>query len=1814
MYRNMSKYGKGSGSGGSSYNDVTAKQQRPVVNIPTTMTSDGGGGLDDDYDYTQAYSEEQQQHGATTPTPTSASARGVQQNQYYQPTNTNYYTEQNEEEEDDDLQEYDANEQNDNNNYDDNNNINNNNNDNDNFIPVHETEETIHYDATNVIDSLVANHNKNNGQEQQQHHPPQQEEEQEPPGDTIFDNEQLEQLQIEAERLKATGNKHMASQEYIAAYHAYSAALQLSPIGPNSHIYLSNRSAALLSLKRYSSAAIDAKRAIALAPTFGKAHARLGQSLYFLKDYQNAVLAYQDAILYEPDNVVTRAYLEKAQQKLYKQQQQEAQQQPAGNGIPTSSGTSIRSDDTTSIVSPSTTNTIQNSITTDPMEQHHTMIQHPYTSTNPSTRAALLQSVHPEDDEDDNDKDGVGDEKGPVQKTHGSNDQQAMNTSMNTTTTSLIQQQNYDDPEFVEAIRIQQRANQFLVTKQYRQAIEEYTAALFLVPDDVQLSPDLHLGRAHALNGSRRHESARNDALLALKLQPNSPAAYSTLAKSLFYLKDYNGAIVAFDNCNSLLPDGETLGLFDQAYYEKAQRALEEEESSLSNAGKVSTPNRNMNRSFQSNSTTSGTNSVAVPKLPPPRFVPREEAIQLQATTPPARAMPKEWPSQSSVSPHIPLRCGPERTITFISEALGLKLNRGSDGIVRVLSVADSNDPNNVHILRQGTIEAGDIIREAAGVDIRRPITNVMWGDTVALLRMAPRPITMIVASELSPTPHSVVLEQQRANSNSNTKNDGATADISPIVRPSPSSGDEKVQKNRNDLTVTNETTEQINDLELITPSTGIVDNAEDEDIVEYEDESPDTGNVPKETSDPTEETNNDVVEGKNMKQPSDTNDENIVVVVADNDDDDDDGIESVDDEPSPSSVVLPVKKKATKVLDQSSSPIDQEIVFDTVQSTLRFEEDKIVGGEILFLRDTLSIPAYCGWDTLRWMAYNGARKVNFCQIVYKLEDGKRKGLPLFWKTGNKNYVERALIVYDEPCLMMIVRRPTSLDEIRNLLGLPNMSDETDESGDGKNDNDWLINPDTAMKSYWVLESVADPKTSKLQLSSLTTPTSISSDTADERERSCFHLLTPTETITLSALNVRTGIKKQEQSFTDSGAFLETLSIETSIAQVICGAHIQSSDLGNNETDIAWKHQVIIGSLHSLVLSGNPKLLDDGISHARMALLNGNWNGQQVKQTAIENKVQSTVLPTRIVDAVDDNGYTALYYACTHKMEGAVRSLIYAGADVNFRTDAHGLTMLHVCARKLDDKTLSTILSALSTVQKLYPNVLDKKGRTAMYVAMVEGSVLDGGNSPTALGRCMTALMVWGGYMMPKVTNASSSEILRNPISALAYMWLSEYLIVAFEYIPYRFPLTMNEQEPTTMSLGALYQYPLHSALIGLRKNLRKTTKAGVSLLDCGLLATLTVLLERGFEPNERLDTRAFGSTRTSFDEFLGFAPIQILSLMVLEMDVYKNEIDENTLNGNMELIRDAAILLLKNGARLSLDPPLSLRPREKISIDDANDSTDTVQVDVESPRRIEILTKKIESDKVLVQLLGGEKVLLMARKEWCTMKKVATMVTMNLADDNSVFENATVAGGSDTVSCAICWSVFGTLLNRRHKCRVSYRYVCDDCSAKRLVQVCSEYRLSDGQFNLARMDAIHEQQGRKVITTPTPATITKVANQSRASDTSSKSVDESHLAVRLERLEAEQQSNRESLFGGVLEAATNFVMGNDDVTSNTTTTSTSMDGLTESLDQTRNAFHERGERLAALNDKSAKMVDASSDFAKMAKELRKQSEKGFFW
>ena len=108
----------------------------------------------------------------------------------------------------------------------------------------------------------------------------------------------------------------MASRDYEGAIAAYSRAIEMCPDGPNSHVYYSNRAAALCYLERYEEAEIDSESSVRLRPDYGKGYARLGLSRFFLRDYEGSLEAYEESLHLEPDNAASRSYHSKALRKL----------------------------------------------------------------------------------------------------------------------------------------------------------------------------------------------------------------------------------------------------------------------------------------------------------------------------------------------------------------------------------------------------------------------------------------------------------------------------------------------------------------------------------------------------------------------------------------------------------------------------------------------------------------------------------------------------------------------------------------------------------------------------------------------------------------------------------------------------------------------------------------------------------------------------------------------------------------------------------------------------------------------------------------------------------------------------------------------------------------------------------------------------------------------------------------------------------------------------------------------------------------------------------------------------------------------------------------------------------------------------------------------------------------------------------------------------------------------------------------------------------------------------------------------------------
>ena len=131
-----------------------------------------------------------------------------------------------------------------------------------------------------------------------------------------------------AKRAKAEGNVFMQKKQYEEAVQAYTRALKISPNGPESHVYFSNRAAALLSMKNFGDAILDSERSLALKPDYGKAHARLGLAHFLSGNYRQSVEAYTVSLKYDPDNASSKVYLEKAAKRLA-----ETKQEKGGGGI-----------------------------------------------------------------------------------------------------------------------------------------------------------------------------------------------------------------------------------------------------------------------------------------------------------------------------------------------------------------------------------------------------------------------------------------------------------------------------------------------------------------------------------------------------------------------------------------------------------------------------------------------------------------------------------------------------------------------------------------------------------------------------------------------------------------------------------------------------------------------------------------------------------------------------------------------------------------------------------------------------------------------------------------------------------------------------------------------------------------------------------------------------------------------------------------------------------------------------------------------------------------------------------------------------------------------------------------------------------------------------------------------------------------------------------------------------------------------------------------------------------------------------------------
>lgn len=353
------------------------------------------------------------------------------------------------------------------------------------------------------------------------------------------------------------------------------------------------------------------------------------------------------------------------------------------------------------------------------------------------------------------------------------------------------------------------------------------------------------------------------------------------------------------------------------------------------------------------------------------------------------------------------------------------------------------------------------------------------------------------------------------------------------------------------------------------------------------------------------------------------------------------------------------------------------------------------------------------------------------------------------------------------------------------------------------------------------------------------------------------------------------------------------------------------------------------------------------------------------------------------------------------------------------------------------------------------------------------------------------------------------------------------------------------------------------------------------------LLRTLEVLLCHGFEPNERIEFSL--DLEHNLKPYVGYTPIQILAAIALifiekESKLNKNKELSKQFQILSEILVSTAEILSKNGARIWIDPPRTSRTGVDSNMEGILSNTDDPK-NIMDPSLL-----NLEKNKDLILKLGGTERLASARALWLKDKSVegsGDTIFLQGKGLNTVIKNNLQPGGSNDKSCAICWKEFGSLINRKHVCRASNRYVCEDCSGKVILLHGDPRRVSDGQFNLAKFD-----NARRVKVMEERAKSNQ-RNQVQKSDTNST-----------------LQSSKDELFGSVGRAMKKmFGEGSEEHNKDEELTA-----VQSKLNQTRDAVIERGEKLSTLVEKTSALNDASLDFKNMAKQLADSQEKSFFW
>ena len=279
-----------------------------------------------------------------------------------------------------------------------------------------------------------------------------------------------------------------------------------------------------------------------------------------------------------------------------------------------------------------------------------------------------------------------------------------------------------------------------------------------------------------------------------------------------------------------------------------------------------------------------------------------------------------------------------------------------------------------------------------------------------------------------------------------------------------------------------------------------------------------------------------------------------------------------------------------------------------------------------------------------------------------------------------------------------------------------------------------------------------------------------------------------------------------------------------------------------------------------------------------------------------------------------------------------------------------------------------------------------------------------------------------------------------------------------------------------------------------------------------------------------------------------------------------------------MSIIQLTSDVLFKNGARIKLpDPPTTRLDRETPpGCFSLKESLEYLTL-VDSPA----ISRQVTTDDV-TSLFGGKEQIKASQTCFTATSQITLDNNVNIQMDLSSVPDSNEPGGSDANSCAICWSEFGVISNRKQFCQVSTRNICGDCSrlvegASRPFDFKASLRVSDGQFLLAKALAAKKKN-------ISSNRITQQASVGKTHDHNQEYKNRVSLGL----------FNKLSSLGGAGE--------NSDQSTNEKISS-----AVSNVNQARDAILERGSKLEGLAEKTEALSNTSLEFANLAKELNRQ-------